>query len=820
MSSSNNGYDSMANAARNTANTAKNAYQLGKTAKRAAAVIKAGSIGAGETAAGVALVGWPITLLLIGIAIITAIILAVEVIIMCAVQNEAGGIFFSGASTGGFVSTGNTQAAQYTETGRAAYEGDSSAQEQIINVLGPVAQTAGRPYGFCPSVLVAQTILETGWLSYHSSHPDTSINPSTNNCMGMNQILDQYRGEWDTPWDGKYQSFVVPQWVNGSIVLGSETMRVYPNMETCMADFACWRITRHPELKGADYKTTVAGALKGYATDPSYQDTVIRLIESHNLQRFDSGASVQAGAISSGTTSMNTTPSFASGGATYTTVDSNPVTATGTGGAIIYEASKYVGCPYVWGGWSLTNGCDCSHFVYLILKQLGLYSGEYMQSTYWADAGTRVPPGQEQAGDVVVWDGHVGFYDGQGYLIEAKGSAWGITHDRTVERADQGSHGPHIAVVRFTGDTSVTLGAGGRGGRTKVTGPMGHFLDGVSSALKFFLGNSNYSQLSAKFNNIGSNNYETMGGGTLVSLGQWRLTGYCNCSECCGKWAGGPTASGVMPTAGKTVAIHASAMEAFGLKFGDQLSINGHIYTLEDHGGSEMSSSNGGKCVDIYVANHSECYSDFCNGYAEVFKVVEGGGITLLNAGGMDSNGIMNVPYINQGLGYYVDGHWEHSEWASAVFNDNGHTLQQDGCAQCSVVMALSYCTGRLIPPTEIMNIPNSKHNAEGGGSFSDIGITIAQRYNVPAQTTNSMSVAIEALKKGHPVMAFVNSNTRFTSGLHYILLIGYTNDGKIAVNDPGKTYNTYYINGGEAYAPSEIEKGLASSTMAFTIFG
>lgn len=132
-----------------------------------------------------------------------------------------------------------------------------------------------------------------------------------------------------------------------------------------------------------------------------------------------------------------------------------------------------------------------------------------------------------------------------------------------------------------------------------------------------------------------------------ADLGLWRLTAYCNCTACCGRWAGGPTASGVMPTAGRTVAIHSSTMEAYGLRFGDKLMIRDHIYTLEDHGGSEMGGSNGGKCVDIYVDSHSECYNDAYNGYANVYLVSEDGGLTLIGAG----SGSDIVAYADQFVG-------------------------------------------------------------------------------------------------------------------------------------------------------------------------
>ena len=122
-------------------------------------------------------------------------------------------------------------------------------------------------------------------------------------------------------------------------------------------------------------------------------------------------------------------------------------TSSSGGKKIVNYASKFVGNPYVWGGNSLTNGCDCSHFVYLVLKNLGVYNGGYVTSSQWVTKGKKVKGGlaNAQAGDVIVYDGHVGFYDGKKYLIEAKGKAYGITHDR---KPTQCSH-PLLGVRRF-----------------------------------------------------------------------------------------------------------------------------------------------------------------------------------------------------------------------------------------------------------------------------------------------------------------------------------------------------------------------------------
>lgn len=74
--------------------------------------------------------------------------------------------------------------------------------------------------------------------------------------------------------------------------------------------------------------------------------------------------------------------------------------------------------------------------------------------------------------------------------------------------------------------------------------------------------------------------------------GNCRITFYCSCSACCGEYAGGPTASGAMPTAGWTVANGS-------LPFGTQVIIDGHTYCVEDRGVS-------GDQFDIYVSDHQE----------------------------------------------------------------------------------------------------------------------------------------------------------------------------------------------------------------------
>lgn len=103
-------------------------------------------------------------------------------------------------------------------------------------------------------------------------------------------------------------------------------------------------------------------------------------------------------------------------------------TASASGNSIIAEAKKYVGNPYVYGGSSLTNGCDCSHFVWLVLQKLG-YNVSYQTAGNFNQC-TQVALSDAQPGDIFQNSQHMGFIGDNDLLIEAKGAAYGITNDR------------------------------------------------------------------------------------------------------------------------------------------------------------------------------------------------------------------------------------------------------------------------------------------------------------------------------------------------------------------------------------------------------
>ncbi len=93
-----------------------------------------------------------------------------------------------------------------------------------------------------------------------------------------------------------------------------------------------------------------------------------------------------------------------------------------SGSDIVRTALRYVGGKYVWGGTSLKTGVDCSGFVYCILRATGHYHGGRLVSTDWAGVGKAVKVSEAQAGDIIVWDGHVAIYMGGGKMVHASNS--------------------------------------------------------------------------------------------------------------------------------------------------------------------------------------------------------------------------------------------------------------------------------------------------------------------------------------------------------------------------------------------------------------
>ncbi|MDE6530197.1 MAG: C40 family peptidase [Lachnospiraceae bacterium] len=94
------------------------------------------------------------------------------------------------------------------------------------------------------------------------------------------------------------------------------------------------------------------------------------------------------------------------------------------GKSIAVFACQFIGNPYVPGGTSLTNGADCSGFVFSVYKEFGYTVPRTSYSL--RSAGTEVSYENAQPGDIICYPGHVAIYIGNGLIVHASSVRTGI----------------------------------------------------------------------------------------------------------------------------------------------------------------------------------------------------------------------------------------------------------------------------------------------------------------------------------------------------------------------------------------------------------
>ena len=152
---------------------------------------------------------------------------------------------------------------------------------------------------------------------------------------------------------------------------------------------------------GTDSSSTDTGAADTSAADTSATDTST----ADSSTSYDSSSSTSS-SVSSGTSSSASTVGGVSGQ------------------DVVNYALQFVGNPYVWGGTSLTNGCDCSGFVQQVYAHFGI---SLSRTTYTqANEGIAVSYSEMQPGDVINDGSHTSIYIGNNMIVHAADESLGI----------------------------------------------------------------------------------------------------------------------------------------------------------------------------------------------------------------------------------------------------------------------------------------------------------------------------------------------------------------------------------------------------------
>ncbi len=147
----------------------------------------------------------------------------------------------------------------------------SDSQQDFINSIKDGAIESYKKYHVLPSLTIAQAILESGW----------GKSAIGNNLFGIKAGSD---------WTGKTQTVGTSEYGSRGYYHINDTFRDYDSISDSIEDHAkLLTNSRYDSVRAAtDYKTACREVQKdGYATAPSYADSLIELIEQYDLDQWD-----------------------------------------------------------------------------------------------------------------------------------------------------------------------------------------------------------------------------------------------------------------------------------------------------------------------------------------------------------------------------------------------------------------------------------------------------------------------------------------------------------------------------------------------------
>ena len=156
--------------------------------------------------------------------------------------------------------------------------------------------------------------------------------------------------------------------------------------------------------------------------------------------------------------------------------------------------------------------------------------------------------------------------------------------------------------------------------------------------------------------------------------------------------------------------------------------------------------------------------------------------------------------------------HYFQDDYPNTPYGRYGDTVKTDGCGITSLAMVLSYLLDEEILPDELAEKYGRYCNGNGSSyklfpaSAEDFGVTIEKQGG-------AWSLVVKALENGQVVIVNVKGGSIFTTGGHFIVLDGITEDGRIWVKDP---YRGNYAENKDKALREGFEKGFEQKYIAY----
>ncbi|MDM8219121.1 LysM peptidoglycan-binding domain-containing protein [Limosilactobacillus mucosae] len=186
-------------------------------------------------------------------------------------ESTASQVVESAATTTLAAASASTQSNQVDLS--SLYFSSNAKSQNFIESVAQGAINGWTKYGVLPSVTVAQAILESGW-------GQSGLSTSAHNLFGI-------KGSYN----GQYVTMQTREVYNGQSYYIYDNFRKYANNSESVKDHGnfLYSNSRYANLLGDQSYTSVARKLQadGYATDPSYASSLIKLVEMYNLTQLD-----------------------------------------------------------------------------------------------------------------------------------------------------------------------------------------------------------------------------------------------------------------------------------------------------------------------------------------------------------------------------------------------------------------------------------------------------------------------------------------------------------------------------------------------------